>query len=71
MISFKKKFANRYNKVAPNVIPTTANNRQNNFPKIKPANNANGDPNPAAKTHKVENKMNIMPNKNTFDCLSS
>ena len=53
------------------VIPTTANNKPNHLPKINPANKANGDPNPAANTHKIENIIKRIPNKNKFDCLSS
>ena len=39
------------------VIPTKENNKPNHLPKINPANKANGVPNPAAKTHKVENRI--------------
>ena len=33
------------------------------MPKINPAINAKGEPNPAANTHKVENKINRIPSK--------
>ena len=36
----------------------TANNNPNHLPKINPANKARGEPKPAAKTHKAENKIN-------------
>ena len=52
-------------------MPITANNKPNHLPKINPDINASGEPNPAAKTHKVANKINKMPNKNKFDFLSS
>ena len=48
-----------------------AKSKPNHFPKIKPANNASGEPNPAAKTQIVENNTKDIPNKNKFDCLSS
>ena len=49
----------------------TANINPNHFPKIKPANKASGDPKPAAKTHRAENKMNTTPKINRLDCLNS
>ena len=52
-------------------MPITANNKPNHFPKINPANKAKGEPNPAAKTQRVENMINNMPSRNKFVCLSS
>ena len=48
-----------------------AKNNPNHLPKINPANNAKGVPNPAANTHKIENKIKRIPNKNKFDFLNS
>ena len=41
-----------------------ANNNPNHLPKTNPANRASGDPKPAAKTHKAENRINTKPKKN-------
>ena len=48
-----------------------AKNNPNHLPKINPANKANGEPNPAAKTQIVANKINNIPSKNKFVCRSS
>ena len=50
-----------YNKVAPKVIPIIVKRSPNHFPKINPANSAIGAPKPAAKTHRVTNKINNRP----------
>jgi hypothetical protein len=39
-------------------MPITVNNSPNHLPKIKPANKASGEPKPAAKTQRIENKIN-------------
>ena len=53
------------------LMPITATNKPNHLPKMNPANNAKGVPNPAANTHKIENEIKIIPNKNKLDSLSS
>ena len=52
-----------YNKVAPKVIPITVKRSPSHFPKMNPANSAIGAPKPAAKTHRVANKINNRPKK--------
>ena len=60
-----------YNKVAPKVIPITVKRSPSHFPKMNPANSAIGAPKPAAKTHRVANKINNRPKKSKFVCLNS
>ena len=50
--------------------PKTTMNTPSHLPKINPAKIANGDPNPAAKTQIIVNKINKKANKNKFVCLS-
>ncbi len=48
-----------------------ANNIPSHLPNINPANNASGQPNPAAKTHIDANRIKDILNKNKFDSLNS
>ena len=52
-------------------MPKTTNNSPNHLPKINPPIKANGEPNPAANTHTIANKINNIARVNKFDCLSS
>ena len=54
IISFKKKFPNAYNMVAPILKPNTTTIVPIHFPKIKPPKSAIGDPNPKkGNTHNI------------------
>ena len=53
------------------LMPITATNKPNHLPKMNPAKNTTGVPNPAAKTHKNQNELNIIHNKNKSDSLNS
>ena len=59
IISFKKKFANKYNIVAPTLSDTATTKVPIHLPKIKPEIRATGLPKPSNKTQKTVNKKNI------------
>ena len=63
--------ANKYNPVAPIVVPKSKNINPSHLPNINPARIAIGDKKPAAKTQKITNTINTVAKKNKFDCLSS
>ena len=44
--------------------------KPNHLPNINPANNAIGDPNPAAKTQIIVNRRKSMESKKKFDFLN-
>ena len=51
--------------------PTTVTPKPIHLPKINPAKIAIGDPNPAAKTQIIVNKINNKDNKNRLDFFNS
>ena len=52
--------------------PNTTSSVPIHFPKIKPPNNATGDPNPKnGNTHKIVSAKKITDNKNKLEFLSS
>ena len=50
--------------MAPTAIPKIKKISPNHFPKINPPKRAIGDPNPAANTHTIVNKINKNANNN-------
>ena len=54
-----------YKKDAPILKPKTTTNEPIHFPRMKPANNATGEPNPKnGKTHNIVNSKNNRDNRN-------
>ena len=59
-----------YKNDAPTLKPTTTMSVPNHFPKMKPANNATGDPNPKnGKTHNIVKSKKSRHNKKIFFVL--